>query len=101
LARSGLVTSLGGRRERTSTIRFYECATYSRLASAFVYPTSFLSVLCAYVLYDVDLALVLVDAIIILDCGFVELLVCVLLVACTAWGLVFDYRVCGYGWDVR
>ena len=38
LSRSGLGSIVGSRRERLAAFRFYECSTYSRLSSAFVYP---------------------------------------------------------------
>jgi len=80
-----------------AAFRFYECATYSRLSSAFVYPISFTLVLCAYVIYDVDLALFLSEVLLLSDAGLAEVSIFGMLVVFTAAGLLFDYRLSGYG----
>lgn len=97
LARSGLGSVVSARRERLAAFRFYECATYSRLSSAFVYPISFTLVLCAYVIYDVDLALFLSEVLLLSDAGLAEVSIFGMLVVFTAAGLLFDYRLSGYG----
>jgi NADH:ubiquinone oxidoreductase subunit 3 (subunit A) len=101
LARSGFGSTLSSRRERLAAFRFYECATYSRLASAFVYPLSFTMVLCAYVIYDVDLALFLCEVLLLADAGLVELFAFSMLTGFTVVGLVYDYRASGYSWELR
>jgi NADH:ubiquinone oxidoreductase subunit 3 (subunit A) len=97
LSRSGLGSVLSSRRDRLAAFRFYECATYSRLSSSFVYPLSFTLVLCAYVVYDVDLALFLCEVLLLSDAGLAEVFVLVILIFTTIVGLVYDYRVGGYG----
>ncbi len=101
LSRSSLSSTISSRRDRLSSFRFYECATYSRLTSSFVYPLSFTSVLCAYVVYDVDLALFLCEVLLLADAGSMECFVCCVLLALTAAGLCYDYKVTGYGWELR
>ncbi len=96
LSRSGLGSIVGSRRERLAAFRFYECSTYSRLSSAFVYPLSFTLVLCAYIIYDVDLALFLCEALLLADAGLAEVSIFAALLAFTVVGLLFDYRLSGY-----
>lgn len=97
LSRGGFGLLASTRRERVSAFRFYECATYSRLASMFAYPISFVMVLCSYIIYDVDVALFVCEALLAADAGLSELFILAALVALTAAGLVFDYRTSGYG----
>jgi len=97
VSRSSILNTLGSRRDRLASFRFYECATYSRLTSAFVYPISFVAVLCAYIVYDVDLSLFLCELLLLGDAGFLEYFTLIVLVFFTVAGLVYDYKVCGYG----
>lgn len=101
LSRAGLGSTISARRERLASFRFYECATYSRLSSTFAYPISFTLVLCAYLIYDVDLALFLSEVLLLADTGLSEVVIFATLVVFTVAGLLFDYRLSGYGWDIR
>ena len=46
-------------RARLGTFRFYECATFSRSTALFRYGIAFTSILCAYLVYDIDLLFLL------------------------------------------
>ena len=97
LARSGLSSVIAARRERLTAFRFYECATYSRLSSSFTYPLSFITVLCSYLVYDVDLSLFLCEVLLVTDAGAAEFVIFTALTVFTILGLTYDYKLGGYG----
>jgi len=101
LSRAGIGSVLAVRRDRVSAVRFYECATYSRLSNTFTYPISFLAVLCAYIIYDLDLTLIVADILLLGDCGWSECLVLGLIILLTVFGLTVDYRLSGYSFELR
>lgn len=93
---SELARDAAARRDSSSAYRLYECATFSRLASAFAYSVSFLAVVLAHVVYDADVALLLSELMVIGESGAAELIIVLVYVVVFASGLLLDYVVSGY-----
>jgi NADH:ubiquinone oxidoreductase subunit 3 (subunit A) len=62
LNQSSLFSRLFAIRQRTRSVRFFECAAHSRLVSQLRYSIQVLSLLVLFIIYDVDLLFFLSEA---------------------------------------
>lgn len=95
---SSLVASV---RSSSSPYKFYECASYTRLTSLVALNTPFLVIMLAYVIYDVDVVLLISEVSLCASFGLRELIVLALYFYFFIVGLYLDFCLCGYSWSVR
>jgi len=91
-----LLNSFGGVREKVAAYRFYECAAYSRLTQLVRYGIPFLSLCLAYIVYDVDIMLLIAEMPVVVHYGVVEIYALLLFIALFILALWYDYRALGY-----
>ena len=80
----------GNVRNKSVVSRLYECATYSKLSSLFVYNINNSALLIAYLIYDVDLIFMLPEASAVLILSAFEFYVLLVFVLLLVIGVVFD-----------
>lgn len=83
-------------RSSATPYKFYECASYSRLSSVVALNTPFLIIMLAYVIYDVDVILIVSDVSLCANFGLRELVVLGLYIYFFVIGLYLDFCLCGY-----
>lgn len=83
-------------RASSTPYRFYECASYSRLAPVVVYSLPFILVLLAYLIYDVDFILLVSESSLASTFGLYETGVLICYIYFFGLGLLIDYVVSGY-----
>lgn len=85
-------------RESSQPSRLYECSTYSRLSSKFTYQVWTLSLMMAFLIYDIEV-LFLTSLIGILFIGsLLDWAIILLLVIGLAFAVIYDYSTEGILW---
>jgi NADH:ubiquinone oxidoreductase subunit 3 (subunit A) len=100
LAEGGRLGFLGGARRRPKSIKFFECATYSRAGGRISYDLSTISLALVFILYDLDLIFFFSEATGVIGWGLVEWsLVCAYLLFFIV-GVWYDKLRGGLGWSI-
>jgi len=104
LARRGIASRfffsfLKTTRKRFKSVKFFECAVYSRLVNAIQYDIYVLSFCVLFILYDVDLIFFFAEAISYDQWSISEALFVFCNFFMLAVGLWYDYIRCGFNWS--
>ena len=86
--------------QRLTPNRTYECATYTRLSALLTLNTSAITLVFAFLIYDVDLILFVSEVALVSSYGLTELIVAGAFTLFFVGGLVVDYRVSGSSWEL-
>lgn len=89
----GIVTN---RKSNISSYRFYECATNSRGGASLRYYLGFTTLICAFIIYDVDLIFFFSEMVLLVDYGITETFIFFIFVFFFIIGLWMDYRRVGF-----
>jgi len=89
-----------GVRQRSKSVRFFECAAYSRLVGHLRYNLQALSLLAVFVIYDVDLFFFVAEVITFDTWGVAQLFLWLLYVVLFFLGLWYDAQRAGFIWNV-
>jgi len=85
---------------KTSQVRVYECSTFTRLSPVTKYAIPMSNLLCAFIVYDVDLILFVSEVVSLLTYSVAELIILFFFIFCFFCGLVIDYRKTGTSWYI-
>jgi NADH:ubiquinone oxidoreductase subunit 3 (subunit A) len=101
LSRRGVVSKfffsfLKTTRRRFKSVKFFECAVYSRLTSSIQYDVFILSFCVLFILYDVDLLFFFAEAVNFDQWSYIEFFFVTLNFALLVVGLWYDYIRCGF-----
>ena len=83
-------------RKRFKSVKFFECAVYSRLINSVQYDIYVLSFCILFVLYDVDLIFFIGEAVCFEQWAFVEMFFVFFNFLLFLAGLWYDYIRCGF-----
>lgn len=101
MACESIVPTLLQRQQMLNSTRVYECATPSRLPQLVNYSLGYFSTLVTYLLYDIDLALILPEVLVCGEYGLFELLVLAEFGVCMVSGLWYEYYYTSFSWRIR
>ncbi len=85
-------------KSKTNSIRFYECATYSKSQHIFRTGLSHIVFLIMFLIYDIDLLLITSEMLVIFGFGFFECVIFFIFIFFLVLGLLFDARKIGFSW---
>lgn len=83
-------------KSKTNSIRFYECATYSKSQHIFRTGLSHIVFLIMFLIYDVDLLLITSEMLVIFGFGFFECVLFFIFIFFLVLGLMFDSKKIGF-----
>lgn len=86
-------------RSRQKSIKFFECAVYSRLVGAIQYDIYVLSFCVLFILYDVDLIFFVAEAVCAEQWSVAELGFIAINFVLFIFGLWYDYIRLGFNWS--
>ena len=86
-------------RRRTTGVKFFECATHSRLINAAQYDIFIVALCVLFVLYDIDLVFFFTEAVAIDSWSIYEYYFVFVNFSLFILGLWFDYIKLGFNWS--
>lgn len=85
-------------KSKTNSIRFYECATYSKSQHSYRTGLSQIILVTMFLIYDIDILLITSEVLVLFGFGIFEWFIFLLFLLFLVLGLMFDSRKIGFSW---